>query len=138
MKGIIGTVAGTMLGFILSILSERFSRLRRFREQMVALLAELLESPDETAFLNTTRHEVLIACAKIKGDVWFWKRDRFSIARTDYCEMQARALKKTSDEFMRVQLQGGSSAAPDPDYKRRKREEMENALQRLIDCAAAL
>jgi hypothetical protein len=78
---------GTVIAFGSTILHEWLGRLRQFRAKILVIIARLEDTPADKfdTVYESTRLEVLEACAVVRPDIYRWRRRRFDSSANDYC-----------------------------------------------------
>jgi len=138
----ISALLGVVIGHFLASFRDGSKRRTDFRFTIAPILVLLdkQETPDGklVEFHQKSRMSVLCECAKIEGDIHFWKQGRFRHALADYQSIdEKRILNFDAETAMKVMFPKDS----DPPITgktvdlEKGRQDLKEALQELIDCA---
>jgi hypothetical protein len=125
---------GILIGFEITAVQDWLARLRQFRARMNVFGVRLSETDDDglEGFYESSRLEVLEACATIKQDISFWHRKTFERAFAAYCAAQKDDHARNVNQFIHRLCPSAWPLQPD---QRGLRERLTGALNDLVDCS---
>ena len=138
-----GGAVGAILTAWLTEKRDKRNRLRIFRKDIAEIRANLNDTKDEDLMplAKATRSAVLVMCDGIREHLCGRILEKFDAARDSYCELEKHAAERgLAYVLFRMKrgthnLSGEPIPSPKSDETRSRRQQMDDSLRELYECA---